>query len=112
MLHLSFRRAHEHPVYAYAAILQRFYTAHNFTFDTRNCPTEGGGYAKRLQGMIHAERAYPCEDSYAWYYVSPMVLSRFGSYCTLSFSMPVQPGSFKLFSLASPLLLTPLHHSY
>ena len=108
MLDYSFRLAHTDAAHAYAGLLHSFHTVHNFTFDTVDCPKEGGGPRERPEGKIHTRVTYACQNPYAWCHVSPMVLHGFASYCTVSFSKSVQPGSFKLFTLAAPFAADPM----
>lgn len=99
----SFRLARTGMAFAYGGVLHPFSTNHNLTFDTVSCPEEAVPLNRR-EGAIFMSAAYACADPNAWCYVSPMTLRTFISYCTLSFSKPVQSSPFKLFSLATPLL--------
>ena len=97
MLRFSFRLAHTYMAYAYGGIFHPMYiTVHNFTFDIVDCEKYGEKLAKHQGGVIHMLGAYASYRPDALCHITPMVLSNFDSFCTLSFSRSVQLASFKL----------------
>ena len=100
----SFRTARKHPHLAFAGLLLLFNTAHNFTFDTVDCPIDGFP-EEYMKGVIRMEGVVRCYDrsNDNDCYVPPLRLFEYHYYCTLSFSQPSGMIPVVFSSLAIPV---------